>query len=156
MSKFGFLSILEEEMDKYFTYDYSINWDKRNHAVELSFILEVENAGRIETIDADGEQSSEDIALEEFVVFYNPGKSKIDEEDYLTRIPYLPKKGLSREFLAYFAKTLNDVATQALDDLMDFLEDDEATDFEIEWPNEAFEAGRLELEETRLYPYPRY
>lgn len=39
MAKFGFLSVLEEEMDKYFTFDYAIDWNKKNHAVEVTFIL---------------------------------------------------------------------------------------------------------------------
>ena len=28
MSKYGFLDILEEEMDKVFSFDFEINWDK--------------------------------------------------------------------------------------------------------------------------------
>ena len=38
----------------------------------------------------------------------------------LTAIPSEPKKGLSREFLAYFATFLRDTAELALDELMDF------------------------------------
>lgn len=29
MAKFGFLSVLEEEMDKHFTFDYAIDWNKK-------------------------------------------------------------------------------------------------------------------------------
>lgn len=29
MAKYGFLSILEEEMDKHFQYDYAMDWDKK-------------------------------------------------------------------------------------------------------------------------------
>ena len=52
--------------------------------------------------------------------FYNPAKSTVNAEDYLTVIPYLPKKGFSREFLAYFALFLKDTAEVGLDALMDF------------------------------------
>lgn len=38
----------------------------------------------------------------------------------MTVIPYLPKKGFSREFLAYFALFLKDTAEVGLDVLMDF------------------------------------
>ena len=65
------------------------------------------------------------------MLFYNPAKSKFDADDYLVTVPYDPKKGLSREYLAYFAQTLNDVAIQGLDDLMDFLTDETATDFSL-------------------------
>ena len=131
MSKYGFLSVLKEEMDKHFHYDYALDWNKKNHAVELSFVLEVQNADSVETIDDKGEVSNEDIIFEDYVLFYNPAKSKFDADDYLVTVPYDPKKGLSREYLAYFAQTLNDVAIQGLDDLMDFLTDETATDFSL-------------------------
>ncbi|WP_019320956.1 DUF3013 family protein, partial [Streptococcus mutans] len=153
---YGFLSVLEEEMDKHFHYDYALDWNKKNHAVELSFVLEVQNADSVETIDDKGEVSNEDIIFEDYVLFYNPAKSKFDADDYLVTVPYDPKKGLSREYLAYFAQTLNDVAIQGLDDLMDFLTDETATDFSLEWDTETFDNGRAELEEAEYYGYPRY
>ena len=156
MAKYGFLSVLEEEMDKHFHYDYALDWNKENHAVELSFVLEVQNADSVETIDDKGEVSNEDIIFEDYVLFYNPAKSKFDADDYLVTVPYAPKKGLSREYLAYFAQTLNDVAIQGLDDLMDFLTDEAATDFSLEWDTETFDNGRAELEDTEYYGYPRY
>ena len=156
MSKYGFLSVLKEEMDKHFHYDYALDWNKKNHAVELSFVLEVQNADSVETIDDKGEVSNEDIIFEDYVLFYNPAKSKFDADDSLVTVPYDPKKGLSREYLAYFAQTLNDVAIQGLDDLMDFLTDETATDFSLEWDTETFDNGRAELEETEYYGYPRY
>lgn len=156
MSKYGFLSVIEEEMDKHFAYDYAMDWDKKNHAVELTFVLEAQNASGVETIDDQGEVSSEDIVFEDYVLFYNPAKSTFDADDYLVTIPYDPKKGLSREFLAYFTQTLNEIATQGLDDLMDFLSDETAIDFGLDWDAQAFENGRAELKETEFYPYPRY
>lgn len=156
MSKYGFLSVIEEEMDKHFAYDYAMDWDKKNHAVELTFVLEAQNASSVETIDDQGEVSSEDIVFEDYVLFYTPAKSTFDADDYLVTIPYDPKKGLSREFLAYFAQTLNEIATQGLDDLMDFLSDETAIDFGLDWDAEAFEKGRAELVEGEFYPYPRY
>ena len=143
-------------MDKHFHYDYALDWNKKNHAVELSFVLEVQNADSVETIDDKGEVSNEDIIFEDYVLFYNPAKSKFDADDYLVTVPYDPKKGLSREYLAYFAQTLNDVAIQGLDDLMDFLTDETATDFSLEWDTETFDNGRAEVEETEYYGYPRY
>ncbi|NLQ99380.1 DUF3013 family protein [Streptococcus mutans] len=156
MSKYGFLSVLKEEMDKHFHYDYALDWNKKNHAVELSFVLEVQNTDSVETVDDKGEVSNEDIIFEDYVLFYNPAKSKFDADDYLVTVPYDPKKGLSREYLAYFADFLNEVADQGLSDLMDFLADEEAVEFAMVWNEEAFENGRAGLEETEFYPYPRY
>lgn len=156
MAKFGFLSVLEEELDKHLQYDFAMDWDKKNHTVEVTFILEAQNSSAIETVDDQGETSSEDIVFEDYVLFYNPVKSRFDAEDYLVTIPYEPKKGLSREFLAYFAETLNEVATEGLSDLMDFLTDDSIEEFGLSWDTDAFENVRAELKETEFYPYPRY
>ena len=48
MAKFGFLSVLEEELDKHLDYDFAMDWDKKNHAVEVTFILEAQNSGNVE------------------------------------------------------------------------------------------------------------
>lgn len=156
MVKYGFLDILNEEMGQCFSFDYEINWDKKNHAVEVSFLLEVQNAKGIELLDVDGESSTEDIFFEESVLFYNPAKSHFETEDYLTAVPYEPKKGLSREFLTYFVDFLKQTAEEGLDALMDFLADPAAEEFEIVWNNKAFEKARADLQETDFYPYPRY
>ena len=42
--------------------------------------------------------------FEDYVLFYNPAKSRFDEEDYLVTISYEPKKGLSREFFGLFLR----------------------------------------------------
>ncbi|HEO8226050.1 TPA: DUF3013 family protein [Streptococcus agalactiae] len=156
MAKFGFLSVLEEELDKHLNYDFAMDWDKKNHALEVTFVLEAQNSSAIETVDDQGETSSEDIVFEDYVLFYNPAKSRFDAEDYLVTIPYEPKKGLSREFLAYFAETLNEVATEGLSDLMDFLTDDSIEEFGLSWDANTFENVRAELKETVFYAYPRY
>ncbi|MGO3324387.1 MAG: DUF3013 family protein, partial [Streptococcus thermophilus] len=79
MAKFGFLSVLEEELDKHLDYDFAMDWDKKNHAVEVTFILEAQNSSNVETIDDKGEVSDEDVIFEDYVLFYNPAKSRFDE-----------------------------------------------------------------------------
>ena len=44
MATYGFLDVLEEELEKNFPFDFEISWDKRNHAVEVNFLLEAQNA----------------------------------------------------------------------------------------------------------------
>ena len=158
MAKTDFFTILEEEMDKHFQYDYAFNWDKKNRTLEVSFILDVQNAQGIEVIDQAGEDTATDIAFEDAVLFYDISKSHVNAEEYLTLIPFDAKRGLSREFLAYFAQFLNDTATQGLDDLMDFLNDPGATDFEIIWQDEQFEKGldNLSFSQSEHFSYPRF
>ncbi|MCL2112463.1 MAG: DUF3013 family protein [Streptococcaceae bacterium] len=155
MAKFGFLDILQEELEKNFNYDFEINWDKRNFAVEVSFLLEAENGEGVAVTDADGIESEENIMYEDAVVFYNPAKSRYDKEAYLMGISYTDK-GLSREFLSYFAKFLQETADAGLDDLMDFLADDEAEEFAVKWDADSFQVGLSALTETEFFKYPRY
>ncbi|MBF0777889.1 DUF3013 family protein [Streptococcus cuniculi] len=156
MSKYGFLDVLDKTMEQQFPYDFEINWDKKNHAVEVAFLLEVENSAGIETVDDEGNATTDDIFFEEAVLFYNPLKSRVKEEDYLVSIPYEQKKGLSSEFIAYFVQFLAETAEKGLDDLIDFLADNEVEEFAISWNQEAFENGRAALEESDFHPYPRY
>ena len=56
------------------------------------FLLEAQNTGGVALVDEAGEESDEDIFFEEAVLFYNPAKSHVEEDAYLTAIPYEPKK----------------------------------------------------------------
>ena len=152
--KNGFLDVLDEELSKNFHYDYEINWDKQNHGITLSFLLEVENSDGIELTDADGLTSNENLLYEDAVLFYDPEKTKFEEKDYLASIPY-DSQGFSREFLEFFSKFLQDTVDNGLSDLMDFLESDEE-EFSIEWDWNKFDAGDEVLVETEFYKYPRY
>ena len=156
MSKYGFLDALDKALAKDFTYDYEINWDKKNHAVEIFYLLDVENPGvAVTDTEDDTEASSENISFEDDVVFYNPTKSKIAVEDYLASFPYEPKKGLSQEFITYFVAFLQETADNELDALTDFLNSDEA-EFAGTFNLEAFEKGLASLTETTFFAYPRY
>lgn len=156
MSKYGFLDALDKALAKDFTYDYEINWDKKNHAVEIFYLLDVENPGvAVTDTGDDAEASSENISFEDAVVFYNPTKSKIAVEDYLASFPYEPKKGLSQEFITYFVAFLQETADNELDALTDFLNSDEA-EFAGTFNLEAFEKGLASLTETTFFAYPRY
>ncbi|GAB2026049.1 DUF3013 family protein [Lactovum odontotermitis] len=154
--KNGFLDVLDEELSENFHYDYEINWDKQNHGITVSFVLEVENSEKIEVTDADGVSSTEDILYEDAVLFYNPAKTEFNEEDYLAVIPY-DEQGLSREFLKFFCQFLQDAVDNGVSDLMDFLESDsEDEEFSIVWDWDKFEAGDDALVETEFFKYPRY
>lgn len=156
MAKYGFLDALDHELTRNFTYDYEINWDKKHHAVEIFYLLDVENPGVAVTDTADDAEASRDnISFEDAVVFYNPQKSKLVADEYLAMFPYDPKKGLSQEFITYFVTFLQETADRELDALMDFLVSDEA-EFSGTFDRAAFEAGMTSVTETTFLPYPRY
>lgn len=156
MSKFGFLSVLEEELEKALDVDFAIDWDKKRHAVTVTIVLEAQNQSHLEIVDNTLEATTDDVIFEDAILFYNPQKTRFDSKDYLTAIAYEPKKGLSREFLALFSKRLNDVAVEGLSDLIDFLNDDSISEFSLFWDEKHFEEDCSKLKETQFFPYPRY
>lgn len=49
--------------------------------------------------DVDGTLSEEEfIEFEDGLLFYNPQKSVVDDEEYLVTIPYEGKKGYAKQF----------------------------------------------------------
>ena len=150
MAKFGFLSVIEEELDKHLDYDFAMDWDKKNHAVEVTFILEAQNSSNVETIDDKGEVSDEDVILRITCSFTIQQNHVLMKRDYLVTIPYEPKKGLSREFCPIFVETLNEVATEGLSDLMDFLSDDGPEEFRFGLGQRSFRKGKAQLEEKEF------
>ncbi len=99
MAKFGFLSVLEEELDKHLDYDFAMDWDKKESCCGSNVHPRSANSSNVETIDDKGEVSDEDVFLKTTYSFIIQQNHVFDEEDYLVTIPYEPKKGLSREFL---------------------------------------------------------
>ena len=155
MAKFGFLSVLDDELNNNFSYDYEINWDKKNHAVELFFLLDAKNAAGISILDEAGTESAEDIVYEDAIIFYNPSKSKVKESEYLISLPY-SDKGLSAEFISFFVEYLQGIADDGLDALMDFLADDTAQEFSLSFDEASFNEGVSKLDEVDFHKYPRY
>jgi len=82
MAKFGFLSVLEEELDKHLDYDFAMDWDKKNHAVEVTFILEAQNSSNVETIDDKGEVSDEEFGLVWDKEAFEKGKAQLEEKEF--------------------------------------------------------------------------
>ena len=64
----------------------------------MAFLLEAQNTGGVALVDEGGEESDEDIFFEEAVIFYNPAKSHVEEDAYLTAIPYELKKACHVNF----------------------------------------------------------
>lgn len=140
MAKYGFLSVLEEEMDRQYPWDYAIDWHKKDHTVEVTLLLDI----------------SEELVLEDSVLLYQPSRGNVDKSAYLATIPYEAKKGVSREFLAYLASHIACVVKAGLESLLVFLEDETQETFSLDWNEALFLEGVDKLQETTFYPYPRY
>lgn len=160
MKKENMLDYLDKMIAKYLgEYDCAIDWDKKNHTIELIVTLYAQNAKDIQIEDVEGVLSDEVIEFEDGVLFYHPEKSNFDPEDYLHTIPYEGKKGLPNTQLEAVGAYLQTVLANGESDLLDFLHDEEEEVFELQWLQTAFklEVKRQEQQmEQQMIAYPSY
>lgn len=161
MKKTTMLTYLDERITKEITeYDVALDWNAKNHSIEVVFRLFAENTDGEQIDDVDGTISEEEIIeFEDGILFYNPEKSTIDEEDYLAVIPYEGKKGIKKAVLDGIVAYLNEVLTEGQSDLLDFLTDEEQEFFELKWSDEAFKAAverYTKADSDQYIAYPSY
>lgn len=143
MRKDNLLTYLEEQLEKYLgDYDFAIDWNTRQHTVEVIVVLYAENKKANEIEDATGVNTTEDvIEFEDSILIYDPARGDIEQDEYLAVLPYEGKKGMSKRTLIALAKYLRDVLTEGESDLIDFLTDEEADIFELKWDADVFAAN---------------
>jgi DNA-3-methyladenine glycosylase len=159
MTKETLITYLDKQLTKKITeYDTAIDWDAKNHTIELVIRLFAENAAGTVIDDAEGVESEEEIIeFEDGILFYNPQKSRFDEEDYLAVIPYEGKKGIQQIVIDGLVDYLQEVLDQGQSDLLDFLsEENEDEFFELQFSEEALDQAIEKYEEKGYLPYPSY
>ncbi len=162
MSKENMLTYLERTLAQHLEeYDFAIDWDAKNHTIEVIVHLFAENHQEAEIEDAAGVQSEESIIeFEDGFLLYNPDKSSFDEADYLKTLPYAGKKGIEAEVLDAVAIYLFEVLQNGESDLLDFLNEESIDTFELEWQNDRFAEILFEKKAQVISPnflaYPSY
>ncbi|OJG92777.1 hypothetical protein RV15_GL002722 [Enterococcus silesiacus] len=155
------LTYLDQQMTQKITeYDVALDWNTKNHSIEVVFRLFAENTEHEQIDDRQGTISEEEIIeFEDGVLFYHPEKTSVDEEEYLAVIPYEGKKGINQSVLDGFVDYLNEVLTEGQSDLLDFLTDENQEVFELKWSQEAFETAIKKYQQAdgdTYIAYPSY
>ena len=159
MAKETMLTFLDEQLNKKLTdYDVAIDWDAKNHTIELVFLLFAENKEQWLIDDTEGIGSSEEvIEFEDGILLYNPGKSKIDPEDYLACLPFEGKKGMKKQELLGLVDYIKEILDDGQSALLDFLEDEESEVFELNFEKTRYEACVAKYaDQEQFIPYPSY
>lgn len=162
MKKETMLDYLDKELnEKIRDFDTAIDWDTRNHTIEVVVRLFAENKDGETIDDAQGVLSEEEvIEFEDGVIFYNEQKTKQkpDSQDYLAVIPFDGKKGIQQSTIDGFLIYLNEVLIDGQDDLLEFLTNPEKESFELIWDTEQFNKAveQAEKENNSYLPYPSY
>lgn len=159
MAKDTMLTFLDEQLNKKLTdYDVAIDWDAKNHTIELVFLLFAENKEQWLIDDTQGVGSSEEvIEFEDGILLYNPSKSKIDKEDYLACLPFEGKKGMKKQELLGLVDYIKEILDDGQSALLDFLDDEQTEVFELIFDEARYQACVAEYAGQDQYiPYPSY
>lgn len=159
MAKETMITYLDKQLTKKITeYDTAIDWEAKNHTIELVIRLFAENTTGSVIDDAEGVASEEEvIEFEDGILFYHPEKSRFEEEDYLAVIPYEGKKGIEQAVIDGLVDYLQEVLDQGQSDLLDFLsEENDDEFFELDFSDEAFEQAIAKYGQKGYLPYPSY
>ncbi len=158
MSKENMLDYLENSLITSFgDREFAIDWDVREHRIEVLFRLFTENKKGNVIEDESGVQSEEAyIEFEDSLVFYSTDKKTPSKEDYLTIIPFDRKKGIEKGIIEAVTTYLNDVLVDGEVDLLDFLTDESIESFELIWNEEDFNQVKKEYPNKTYVSYPKY
>ncbi|MGX4686859.1 DUF3013 family protein [Vagococcus sp. JNUCC 83] len=156
--KDNMLTELEKQLEKSLgDFDFAIDWDVKQHRIEVSVVLFAENKLNDVIEDEEGTQSEEEvIEFEDSLVLYADDKQTPDELEYLTVIPFNRKKGMTKGDIIALANYLAEVLVNGQDDLLDFLNDETIETFELVWNDAAFEEMKKNNNETAMVAYPKY
>lgn len=76
----------------------AIDWDTRNHTIEVIVRLYAENTNHMAIDDQEGVRSEEEIIeFEDAILLYDDQKAVFDEDDYLAVIPFAGKKACNKK-----------------------------------------------------------
>lgn len=149
MKKQNMLTYLEKAIPKYLVNkDCALDWDKKNHTIEIVVALFAQNEAEVAITDDEGVTADRIIEFEDGFLFYHPEKSIVDSDDFLQIMPYEGKKGLPAYQLDAVCEYLHEVLEEGESDLLDFVQDPEKTEFGLVWDSAAFEKVLIKHKET--------
>ncbi|EOT40589.1 DUF3013 family protein [Enterococcus columbae] len=162
MAKETMLTYLDQLIDQKITdYDVALDFDSRNHTIEIVVRLFAENKQHLALDDVEGNQSAEEmIEYEDGILLYNAQKSQFEEEYYLKTLPFTSKKGMQKAELAALVDYLQEILDQGQADLLDFLAEDSTQEvFALRFDEEIY-AKKLAAYQEKLgqdyVSYPSY
>ncbi|MHC5269595.1 DUF3013 family protein [Enterococcus sp. LJL98] len=159
MAKETMLSFLDTQLTKKMAdYEVALDWDAKNHTIEIVFLLFAENKEQWLIDDASGVGSEEEvIEFEDGILLYHPTKSKVNEEDYLAVLPYEGKKGMKQQELAGLVDYLKEILDEGQSDLLDFLTQEESEVFELTFDEKRYtDCIAKYAGQEQMIAYPSY
>ncbi|WP_311407001.1 DUF3013 family protein [Liquorilactobacillus uvarum] len=160
--KKNLLSFIGKNLEKLdFDGNLEVSWQKEQHTFTLDLTFYAENKAQEVILDMKEVESDEPIiTFVDSILLYD--RTKFDpkkvQNDYLVCLPFEGKKGWTLAQGKAFFTYLQIVLDNGESDLLDFLNNEDADVFELEWSNEEYEKilNNIGNENEYRLLYPKY
>lgn len=148
--------IHQQMIEKTKNYQWRIVIDGHKGAIEIyvAIMLEVAPNQYVQDVNAQVNSSGK-IYFEEVVCFYDQSNTKIRKDNYLCAVPVNPVEGIEAGYVDAFLKQLNIIISTARSQLRIFLENEQDTEFSLEWNEENMENTVKTMMRTQNYSKDR-
>lgn len=158
--KENMLQFMDQMIDQYIdgAYEVEIDWQPRTHRIEVFCRLFAENKNELAIVDVEEVTAAEVIEFEDQLLFYD-SKQKVEADNYLQTFSFDRKRGMKKAEIAAIFKTLRTVLDEGQSDLLDFMTDEDALEFELHWLADEWRSNQLEAEKeygNDLVAYPKF
>lgn len=156
MKKENVLTYLEKILEETLVerYDWALDWDTKNHEIRLFFRFFVQNVSQQAIIDEVGTLASDIIEFEDSLSLY----TKTPSAENLVAFPFQRKKGIEKAQLKAIIQTLEVCLEEGESDLLDFVCDEQANEFELHWPTDIYERcyEAEKAKDASFIAYPKF
>ena len=138
--------------------DLELSWQKSQRTFTLEMTFYAQNKINQEIIDADGVETTKDIiSFVDEILLYDANKpASFEEDDYLACLPFEGKAGWTKQTALGFLTYLQEVLDNGQADLLDFLNDDAATIFELKFDADKLAQAIASQSGSEKLSYPKF
>ena len=159
VAKENLLTYLQAGLAKLdFDGDLDLSWQKAERTFTLELTFYAQNLAGQEIIDASGVDSDQEIiSFVDAILLYDEQKpAEFDTADYLACLPFAGKAGWTKQQAAGFLAYLQEVVDNGQADLLDFLNEESETIFELKFDEEQLAKWVAKQNLSGNLAYPKF
>ena len=148
--------IYKKMLDNAKHYQWRIVADSHKNAVEIYFVVSLENETDQYVQDVNGQVNQKNlIQFEDVICIYDEVSNRIEPKNYLYALPFNAANGIEEGHVYALLKQLNIIITGANSQIREFLLDASQNDFSLEWHDLNFKNTIETLKNTKNYSMNR-
>lgn len=148
--------IYEKMLSHTKNYQWRIVADSHKNALELYFVVSIENTTGQYVQDVNGQVNENNlIQFEDVICIYDETNNRIEPENYLYALPFNVEVGIEKGHVDALLKQLNIIVAGAKSKVREFLLDASQDEFSLEWHELNFKNTIDTLKNTNNYSMDR-